>query len=242
MSRRTGDQLGISGDYQYKAYHEGRLPQRFWHYTKLHEALKSLDVKPGDKIFDAGCGSGVLASMLATLPETDVLAIDASPDAINFARKTFKYCNLEFRVGLIDEIDYPHNYFDKIVCLEVIEHLSLEQTQHVLMDFFTLLRPGGRLVISTPNRKSLWPLIEYFLDTFKLVPQLAGTQHEYLYDPSTLKMVTQTAGFRTVDQRTINTFAPWSALLSWRLAQKIHALEFKLLRQHGSVLLYTFEK
>lgn len=242
MSRRIGDKVEINGDYQYNAYYTGKAPQRFWHYAKLKEAETVLEIKEGDNILDVGCGSGLFSHFLANHKGTHVTAIDANATAIEFARNKYSNSNLEFKLGLLDELNLPHSSFDKIVFLEVIEHISHEQGKQILKTFNDLLKPGGKLVISTPNRKSLWPLIEWTFDVFKVVPNLGEEQHEHLYAGKELEQIGKQVGLALEKKNTINTFAPWLALLNWNLALAIHKLEMKYFKRYGSILLYTFVK
>ncbi len=242
MSRRTGDKIEINGSYQYNAYYTGKAPQRFWHYAKLSEAENALEIKEGDQMLDVGCGSGLLSHFMANHKGTKVTGIDANPDALKFARSSYSNSNLEFKQGLLDELNFPESSFDKIAFLEVIEHISQEQGRQIVKTFQHLLKPGGKVVISTPNRSSLWPLIEWVFDKLKLVPNLGEEQHEYLYSGGELEQIGKEAGLRLEKRSTINTFAPWIAILSWKLALTIHQLEMKFIKRHGSILLYTFVK
>jgi 2-polyprenyl-3-methyl-5-hydroxy-6-metoxy-1,4-benzoquinol methylase len=242
--RRTGDRIAIPGEYQYRALHHGPAPQRFWHRAKLEEALALLKLAPGDRMLDAGCGSGILAAMAAEIPGTRVLGVDANPAAVEFASRTFDRPNLSFRLGLVDELEElsrPPGSFEKISFLEVIEHLSRAQGETILAQFAHLLTPGGRVVLTTPNRRSPWPLIEWLLDRLRLVPQLSGEQHEVLYDLGELRRMGEAAGLVLAEHRMIDTVAPW---LAWwpGLARLVHRAEMRLIRRHGCVMVLAFEK
>jgi 2-polyprenyl-3-methyl-5-hydroxy-6-metoxy-1,4-benzoquinol methylase len=239
--RRTGDRIAIPGEYQYRALHHGPAPQRFWHRAKLEEALALLRLAPGDRMLDAGCGSGILAAMAAEVPGTQVLGVDANPAAIEFGSRTFDRPNLAFRLGLVDELNAEPGSFEKISFLEVIEHLSRAQGEAILAQFAHLLAPGGRLVLTTPNRRSFWPLIEWLLDRLRLVPQLSGEQHEVLYDLDELRAMGEAAGLVLAEHRMIDTVAPW---LAWwpGLARLVHRAEMKVIRRHGCVMVLAFEK
>jgi 2-polyprenyl-3-methyl-5-hydroxy-6-metoxy-1,4-benzoquinol methylase len=239
--RRTGDRIAIAGDYQHHALHLGPAPQRFWHRAKLEEALALLRLAPGDRMLDAGCGSGLLAAMAAESSGAEVLGVDANPAAIEFASSTWTRPNLTFRRALVDELDAAPASFEKIAFLEVIEHLSRAQGEAVLAQFARLLAPGGRLVLTTPNRRSPWPLIEWLLDRLHLVPQLAGEQHEVLYALDELRTMGEAAGLALAEHRMIDTLAPW---LAWwpALARAVHRLEVRVIRRHGCVMVLAFEK
>jgi len=238
--RRVGDRIAIAGEYQHRALHAGPAPQRFWHRAKLAEALACLRLAPGDRVLDAGCGSGLLAAMAAAAPGTTVVGVDANPAAVEFASRTFARDNLAFRRGLVDELDAAPGSFEKISFLEVIEHLSRAQGEAILAQFARLLAPGGRLVLTTPNRASPWPLIEWLLDRLHLVPQLGGEQHEVLYDLDELTAMGEAAGLRLAEWRMIDTVAPW---LAWwpALADAVHRLEVRRIRRHGCIMVLAFE-
>ncbi len=242
LPERKGDKISIEGDYQFNAYYSGRRPQRFWHYTKLREAQNELAAGAGDRILDAGCGSGLLAWFLAKDTPAEVWGTDANPSAIDFCRTKFALPNLRFSLSLIDELPFGDGFFNKIAFLEVIEHISPAQGLSVLRTFHDLLVPGGKLVISTPNRKSAWPLIEFLLDKLKLVPTLAKEQHEWLYSGKELIKAGEQAGFQCLSKKTINFLSPWAAAIHWRLGLTIHELELKTRSCAGSLLLYTFIK
>lgn len=242
MDRRTGDKIEIGGDYQYNAYYVGRAPQRFWHYAKIQEAIHSLQLKSGDNVLDVGCGSGLVSSFMADHEGVTVTAIDSNQSALDFARRKFQKHNLTYTMGLLDELALPPQSFDKIIFLEVIEHISEKQGAEVLKTFYKLLKPGGIVVVSTPNKNSLWPLLEWALDFFKVVPSLAEGQHEFLYTGKQLEEKGTQAGFTRIDKRTINTLAPWLALINWKLAVMVHRIEYRFFRRYGSILLYTFYK
>lgn len=240
--RCVGDRIAIGGDYQFRAVSAGPAPQRFWHEAKLREAQRWLQPRAGELILDVGCGSGVLAARLAACPGVRVMGVDANPAAIAFASRQFQQPNLEFRQGLVDELNLAPASVDKIAFLEVIEHIHVHQGLAVLQSFRRILRPGGRLVVSTPNERSLWPLIEWTVDRLGLVPHLAEDQHVAFYDAAALAALGRQAGLRVVSCRSINFAAPWLALLSWRLAEAAHRLETTRFQPLGSLLVMAFER
>jgi 2-polyprenyl-3-methyl-5-hydroxy-6-metoxy-1,4-benzoquinol methylase len=242
MDRRTGDRIAIDGAYQYEAFHSGSAPQRFWHWAKYTEALRLLAPRSGERLLDVGCGSGVLADLMAADEDVSVLAVDGNDAAIAFACERFRRPNLEFRRGLVDELDLPPGSFDGIAFLEVIEHVTEAQARAVLRTFHRLLKPGGRLVVSTPNRRSLWPLIEWVMDTLRLAPHMDEDQHDRLYDRTALAAMAAECGFHVRNQITVNTLAPWLSWLGRGLARRVHRWEVRRLRRAGSILLFCFAK
>ena len=240
--RRMGDVISIPGDYQHRVLNTGLAPQRFWHHVKYLEAARWLDPQAGDRILDIGCGSGVAASLIAQTKGTQVLGIDVKEEAINYARAQFQSPNLNFEVGLVDDLDFEDASIDKIALLEVIEHIYPDQAMKAMREYFRLLKPGGRLVVTTPNSHSMWPIIEWGLDRFRLVPSLKGAQHVNNFHAARLIALAEDIGFRVVTCRTMHVLAPWLASLNWQLASYVHRLEQRRSHRLGNLLLACFEK
>jgi SAM-dependent methyltransferase len=240
--RRMGDVIRIPGDYQHRVLNTGPAPQRFWHDAKYREALRWLSPQAGDRILDLGCGSGVAASMLAQTVGTQVVGIDVSEEAIQYARRQFQGPSLRYEVGMVDELGFEDASVDKIALLEVIEHIYPDQAMKVMRECFRLLRPGGRLVVTTPNSHSLWPMIEWGLDLFRLVPSLKGDQHVNNYTASGLIDLAHSGGFTVVTCRTMHFLAPWLAIFNWRLALQVHRLEQIRSHRLGNLLLACLER
>jgi 2-polyprenyl-3-methyl-5-hydroxy-6-metoxy-1,4-benzoquinol methylase len=241
MPRRTGDQIPIEGNYQYRALTSGSSVQRFWHQAKLYAVEDLLPVCEGEFVLDFGCGSGVLSGFLSGRGAR-VLGVDANPAAIQFAKSQFGSDQVEFRLGLIDEefkLDTP---FDKAYCLEVIEHVYPHQGKAMLLNLHRLLRPGGQLLLTTPNYRSIWPIIELGLDHFSRVPPMKGDQHVARYNPQTLKALVHETGFEIETICSICLLAPWTAPLSWALARRIYRWELRMPFLWGSILVLVARK
>jgi 2-polyprenyl-3-methyl-5-hydroxy-6-metoxy-1,4-benzoquinol methylase len=104
----------------------------------------------GGDLLDVACGCGYGSAILATLARS-VTGVDRSAEAIEFARA--HYGRAEYHVGdLIDDdwaTPFSGRQFDGAVSLETLEHL--EDPRPYLQRIRALLRPGGRLIVSTPN-------------------------------------------------------------------------------------------
>src|SRR5207249_1472747 len=153
--RRTGDAIAIPGDYQLRAARSSNPVQRFWHAAKKIVVDEMLPPAPGDLVVDAGCGSGVIADHLAS-SGAEVVGVDASDEAIDFASAEFARPNLHFMRGLVDDEMTLHRPVDKFYSLEVIEHVYRPQGVAMLRGYHRLLRAGGCALITTPNYRSYW--------------------------------------------------------------------------------------
>lgn len=104
-----------------------------------------------EKVLDTACGSGYGSKMLAEKASV-VVGVDISEQAIGWANKQNKERNIDFLVGdLGSGLGFlPDNSFDVIVSFETIEHIANQDI--MLGEFKRILRPRGKLIISTPDR------------------------------------------------------------------------------------------
>ena len=225
--RRTGDAIEIAGDYQHKALTEGPAVQRFWHHSKIGLLDWAFEPRPGEQIVDVGCGSGVFADAMARRGAR-VLGVDANGAAVAYATRTFAREGLEFQRGLLDELALPAASFDAATCLEVIEHVYPDQVRKLLGSLFQHVRPGGRVLITTPNYRGTWPLVEWLADHVGDTAHMDADQHVTRFHRRMLRRFLEEAGFRVDDLCAYCGFAPFVAGLSWKLAEGLDRFERKL--------------
>lgn len=101
-------------------------------------------------ILDAGCGTGFGADILIKGGAKKVYAIDNNQEVISYGRTHYQNQRLIFQKEDLCQLQFPDNYFDLICAFEVIEHV--QNYQKVVGEFYRTLKPGGRLLISTPNK------------------------------------------------------------------------------------------
>lgn len=98
------------------------------------------------RVFDAGCGNGVVANELAK-SGFDVTGVDLSPTGIENASK--EYPGLKLSVAsLYDDLAAKYGQFPCVYSLEVIEHMYHPRV--MAQRLFELTEPGGHAIVSTP--------------------------------------------------------------------------------------------
>jgi 2-polyprenyl-3-methyl-5-hydroxy-6-metoxy-1,4-benzoquinol methylase len=182
-----------------------------------------------------GCGSGVVAEFLAGRAQS-VDAVDGNPSAIEFARAATAHTNVRYHLGLVDQMAFSPGTFDQAVCLEVIEHLFEEQILDLFRQFRVLLRPGGELLVTTPNYRSLWPAIERTMDVLRLAPRLQDDQHVTHFTLRRLRHVGLEAGLAEIRVGRFCGMAPFVSVISWKLAGLVDRLETRVASPLGNVL------
>lgn len=100
------------------------------------------------RILDAGCGTGYGTAELAGA--ASVTGIDIAAEAVEHARSRYGSERVRFVQGSCETLPFSDGAFDLLVAFEVIEHL--DGWQDMLSEARRVLRPGGVLLVSTPNR------------------------------------------------------------------------------------------
>ena len=224
--RRQRDAIDISGDYQARALSSERAAQRFWHEAKFRLIERIASPAKHERVLDAGCGSGTISHFLSQ-HAAEVVGVDSNPSAIRYATETYKAPNLRFRLGQFDELK-DERAFDRIYCIEVIEHLYERQVAEILLLFYKLANPGAALFLTTPNYRSPWPVIEWLLDRSDLVAKMDKAQHVTHFTKRKLAAMCEEAGWSVSHLGTFNGFAPFVAPLSRRVALALEQVEFRL--------------
>ena len=98
-------------------------------------------------VLDIPCGMGWGTSFLKH-PKS-VVGVDVSEEAIREARSRYSRVG-EFKTGSMEVLNFPDESFDRVVCLEGIEHVDLDIGRRFIAEAHRILRAGGKLLISSP--------------------------------------------------------------------------------------------
>ena len=166
---------------------------------------------PPGKLFDVGCGSGEFLQAMRELG-WQVSGLEPDDRAAEEARKK----GFAVTTAAIEELNEAPGQYDVVTMVHVIEHLL--DAKAVLEKCRGLLKPGGLLMMVTPNVKSL--SAEIFGSSWFgwEIPR-----HIHMYSPQSLLATMMAAGFAGARVHTTSH----SASGMWRLSRHI--------REHGSV-------
>ena len=134
-------------------------------YLKVMSSI--IDIADDTKILDAGCGYGY-GSYLLSQKSSQVIGLDSSEDAINYAQQNYLKSNITYIRDSIESCNLNTlGDQDIIACFEVLEHV--DNPNEVLKFFYNLLKKNhGYLFISTPNASNASCNNEYHHQVFKI--------------------------------------------------------------------------
>src|ERR1035437_2029302 len=146
-----------------------------------------------ERILDVACGDGAFSLKIAERAGT-VYGIDASSTAIDDAKSLSHKLKIDcnFRSGDAEDLPYPNNFFDKIVCSSALEHFKHDL--QALSEMNRVLKPHGKLILTADSFTA--PVGATTKEKHKHVHQVAS-----FYTEATLKERFERTGFGTARSR-----------------------------------------
>lgn len=117
------------------------------HLAAYHYASRFVT---GGKILEVGCGSGYGIAQLARQNLALYFAVDSQPEAVHYAQKLDQQRRIGLAVSDGCLLTFPDRTFDRVFCFQVLEHVP-DQAKFV-QELLRVCRPGGMLMLTTPNR------------------------------------------------------------------------------------------
>ena len=111
--------------------------------------LGLLEIAPGERVLDVGCGSGVVTRDIARRVGSAgrAVGVDPSPGLLTVARDLARDAGLgdhmEFREGTAHRLPFPDGAFDALVCVTVLAHVPAGEA--AIPELVRVVRPGGRV-------------------------------------------------------------------------------------------------
>lgn len=198
---RSGIDAGplVTGDYRQRLY-QAYVDASPGHYQQLAEPAAFEDLRsfyrathgpwlpPGRdaEILEVGCGSGQFLYFLKQEGYTRYRGIDASPQMLEVCRR-MGVANVS-QGDALAYLKAPSGALDAIVANDFIEHLTKSEILDFLADARAALKPGGRLIMKTPNAGCVFGARERYVDF----------THEVIFTAESARQVLLAAGFQPV--------------------------------------------
>ena len=163
------------------------------YYDLVREEILNLIPGSTKHLLDVGCGMGTISSLAKKkFNIEEVVGIEKFENAASVAATKLD----KVICGDIEslQLDYADNYFDCILCADILEHLI--NPENVLRKLRTLLNDNGVLITSLPNIRHIVPLLKILLD--KLEYEESGVldkTHLRFFTLHTMKKMFEETGF-----------------------------------------------
>lgn len=141
-------------------YYARHLHDRHWFRNnpakfelRWRSALQQLAPRRDDVVLELGCAAGEHTLQLAPLV-AQAIGLDFSPDAIRLARAQAQRTGsaAQFVQGDVADLgQFEDASMDKVLALDLVEHIPDDVLARMAAEVWRVLRPGGRLVVYTPS-------------------------------------------------------------------------------------------
>jgi len=172
--------------------------------------VKTIGIRPGWRVLDAGCGNGRFLGILSELAtyKGELYAIDLASENIDAVKSYIKQncfvAPVIASVGNVSILDFPDNYFDLVWCANVTQYLDKDGLDRSISEFKRVLKPGGAVAIKETDGSS------YFFYPTKSVSLLWDTInkmnkrdiHRWFIHPIEMKQFLSKVGFIDAKQTT----------------------------------------
>ncbi len=121
------------------------------HISITEQTLAQMNLKPGERVLDLGCGAGWASRLIAKAVDSpersgQVIGLDVSDEMIRRARAaSTDYDNLMFVVGSAQQVPWEENFFDKVLSVESFYYYA--DQERALAELFRVMAPMGELFI-----------------------------------------------------------------------------------------------
>ena len=136
-----------------REFYDGFLPRLATENARHRRIYQSLDLLPKGKTLDIGCGAGLTSHRLAE-GGRDVVAIDFSPAAIEFARRNRGHERIQYVCTDISSFK-TKDFFDAICLVDVLEHLDSATQYDVFRIISTTARHDAVVYVNVPYSETI---------------------------------------------------------------------------------------
>jgi len=213
--------------------------QAFWHKVKFEQVYDCFPDIDRTTILDVACGPGTFLGNY--IRNAHGLGIDLAHGQIEYARAKYGSERIFFETASSSKIRDKGQIFNVVTCIEFIEHVTEFEVERMLQDIRLCLPGSGTLVITTPNYRGLWPLLEWSINKIAR-GQVYDQQHITHWNRKKIRNILISNGYKVEQLRGIHGLAPFIAPLSWKFARWFSRIEKPFVLYSGFLLLVVATK
>jgi SAM-dependent methyltransferase len=182
---------------------------RRWGRAYRHYLRGWLPQDHAARILDVACGGGKLLQFFLDAGYRDIHGVDVSPEQVALSRQVTPNV---VQADVLEYLAEQSGRFDLITGLDIVEHFRKDEVLQFLDLCYVALKPGGRLVLQTPNAESPWGAHLRYGDF----------THELGFNPNALFRLLELVGFSTVETREMGpvplgySFASGARWIAWQ--------------------------
>jgi ubiquinone/menaquinone biosynthesis C-methylase UbiE len=179
--------------YLVEHWYLGPRPMRYMMVRRFREVLRHADLAPGQRVLDLGCG-WAYGTLWARERGCRVTGVDLAHDQLAWARRALPDAtSLGLTQANAKTLPFADEQFDRVISVEMLEHVFRPDRDHVFREIARVLKPGGKVALSTPNTVSpievakhallRWPALRRRLPSacFPEATDDAASYHPYRY-------------------------------------------------------------
>lgn len=209
--------------------------QANWHKVTF---LKVSDlVNSKDKVLDFACGSGTYLGKY--LKNENNIGVDISASQIEYANEKYGGKATFYDLDNFNFEDYKDS-FDRVVCLGLLEFIDTIEAKALIKNFISVLKPGGKIIFTTPNFGYSMRIIETVLSKFGSVDY--SNEYKFKYTQQSLRLLIDSFRFESVVIKHFMTFAIFTSFINENFARKINNIIEKVTNhKYGLLILMEIE-
>ena len=148
------------------------------------------------KILDLACGPGLISKNLSSIfPKSEIIGIDISKYSIKLAKKNCRGIkNVKFIIGSAQNIPFPNDYFDIIICKDSLHHF--QNALKSIKEMYRVVKKNGIIYIQDLRRDVPFYLIKTILPPDNLVKKLIYYSTRSAYLLSEIKKILKKIGIK----------------------------------------------
>lgn len=180
---------------------------------RVKTIIQEMNINDNEAILDCGCGDGIYLTAINEMYHCNLHGFDMDIKNLFLAKKSLRNTSVNLSRGNIYNLPYPDNYFDKIFCSEVLEHIP--DDAKAMGELNRVLKKEGLLIITVPNHN--YPLLWNPIN--KLLEKLTGkhiksgfwagiwNMHLRLYTQSEIVSLVENAGFEIRNKKALTHYS-----------------------------------